>query len=106
MATYLALRRRDLRSLQLALMPLGLSSLGRCEPRVLENLDAVLQALAAITDNRTLPGRAARLERALSELGIAHDVKEYPGAGHSFLNRINAGRILSFFDEHLRAAAD
>jgi carboxymethylenebutenolidase len=80
--------------------------------------------------DRMLPGRAARLERALSELGIAHDVKEYPGAGHSFLNRINAGpifgtvltvtgfnhhhssaedawrRILSFFDEHLRAAGD
>jgi carboxymethylenebutenolidase len=76
--------------------------------------------------DRTLPGRAARLERALGELGIAHDVKEYPGAAHSFLNRINAGpilgpvltvvgfnhhhssaedawrRILGFFEEHLR----
>jgi carboxymethylenebutenolidase len=79
--------------------------------------------------DRTLPGRAARLERALTDLGIAHDVKEYPGAGHSFLNRINAGpilgpvltvtgfnydhpsaedawrRILTFFDEHLRATS-
>ena len=78
----------------------------------------------------TLPGRAARLERALSELGIAHDVKEYPDAGHSLLNRPNAGpilgpvlavtgfdlhhpsaeyawrRILSFFDEHLRPAGE
>jgi carboxymethylenebutenolidase len=77
--------------------------------------------------DRTLRGRAQRLEQALSELGVAHDVKEYPGAGHSFLNRINAGpvlgrvvsitgfnyhhpsaedawgRILSFFDEHLAA---
>jgi carboxymethylenebutenolidase len=76
----------------------------------------------------TLRGRAERLERALDELGIVHDVKEYPDAGHSFLNRINAGpvlgtvlavtrfnhhhpsaedawrRILSFFDEHLHAA--
>ena len=76
----------------------------------------------------TLPGRAARLERALDELRIAHDVKEYPDAGHSFLNRINAGpvlgtvltvtrfnhhhpsaedawqRILSFFHQHLRPA--
>jgi pyruvate kinase len=49
LAAYLALRRRDLRPLQLALMPLGLSSLGRCESRVLESLDAVLQALEAIT---------------------------------------------------------
>jgi carboxymethylenebutenolidase len=77
----------------------------------------------------TLRGRAQRLEQALSELAIAHDVKEYPQAGHSFLNRINAGpllgsllhvtrfnhhhpsaedawrRILTFFDEHLREAS-
>ena len=76
--------------------------------------------------DRALPGRAARLERALTSLGIEHDVKEYPDAGHSFLNRINAGpvlgqvlrftafdyhhpsaedawrRILTFFDAHLR----
>jgi carboxymethylenebutenolidase len=79
--------------------------------------------------DRMLRGRAERLDRALGELGIPHDVKEYPDAGHSFLNRINAGpilgsllhvahfdhhhasaedawrRILSFFDEHLRDAA-
>ena len=48
LAAYLALRRHDLRSLQLALMPLGLSSLGRCESRVIESLDAVLAALGAI----------------------------------------------------------
>jgi carboxymethylenebutenolidase len=77
----------------------------------------------------TLRGRAERLERALSELEIPHDVKEYPDAGHSFLNRINAGpvlgtavrlarfnyhhpsaedawgRILGFSDEHLRGEA-
>jgi pyruvate kinase len=46
LAAYLALRRRDLRDLQLALMPLGLSSLGRCESRVLENLDASTAMLA------------------------------------------------------------
>ena len=48
LARYLALRRRDLRPLQEALMPLGLSSLGRCEARVLPNLDAVIASLAAI----------------------------------------------------------
>jgi carboxymethylenebutenolidase len=77
----------------------------------------------------TLRGRAARLEQALSELGVPHDVKEYEEAGHSFLNRIDAGpilgsvvhlarfdhhhpsaedawgRILTFFDEHLRVSA-
>ncbi|MGA2396130.1 MAG: pyruvate kinase [Candidatus Lustribacter sp.] len=46
LAHYLALRRRDLREVQLALMPLGLSSLGRCESHVLPNLDAVIAALS------------------------------------------------------------
>ena len=78
----------------------------------------------------TLRGRAKRLEDALSALGVPHDVKEYPDAGHSFMNRINAGpgfgtvlsitrfnyhhpsaedawhRILDFFDAHLRAGAE
>ena len=73
-----------------------------------------------------LRGRAQRLERALASAGVSHDVKEYPDAGHSFLNRFNAGplltpllhvggvgyhhpsaenawrRILAFFAEHLR----
>lgn len=46
LAAYLALRRRDLRELQLAMMPFGLSSLGRCESRVLENLDANIAILS------------------------------------------------------------
>jgi carboxymethylenebutenolidase len=76
----------------------------------------------------TLRGRAERLEQALTELSVPHDVKEYPEAGHSFMNRINAGpvlgtavglarfnyhhasaedawrRILDFFDAHLAPA--
>jgi len=36
--------------------------------------------------DRTLRGAAAKLELALSGAGVAHDVKEYPDAGHSFLN--------------------
>lgn len=75
--------------------------------------------------DRTMPGRADRLRRALDTLGVPHDVKEYPEAGHSFLNRIHVGpalnpvmrflafdyhhpsaedawrRILTFFGEHL-----
>jgi carboxymethylenebutenolidase len=68
---------------------------------------------------------AEKLGAALSAAGVVHDVKEYPGAGHSFLNRPSLGpaapllrvagigyhgpsaedawgRILRFFDEHLR----
>jgi len=36
--------------------------------------------------DRTLRGAAVKLERALTAAGVAHDVKEYPDAGHSFLN--------------------
>jgi pyruvate kinase len=46
LAHYIALRRHELRELQLELMPWGLSSLGRCEARVVESLDAVIDALA------------------------------------------------------------
>ena len=36
--------------------------------------------------DRTLRGAAGRLDRALTTVGVDHDVKEYPGAGHGFLN--------------------
>jgi pyruvate kinase len=48
LAYYLALRRRDLRPLQAALIPWGLSSLGRLENRVIPNLDAVLTTLGVL----------------------------------------------------------
>ncbi len=34
----------------------------------------------------SLRGAAARLDQALTAVGVAHDVKEYPEAGHGFLN--------------------
>ncbi|MBM7808828.1 carboxymethylenebutenolidase [Geodermatophilus bullaregiensis] len=75
-----------------------------------------------------LRGAAARLGTTLTSLGVEHDVHEYPDAGHSFLNRHSTGpfsplerlaglafhepsaedawgRILRFFDRHLRSAA-
>jgi carboxymethylenebutenolidase len=75
--------------------------------------------------DRMLPGVAAKLETILTEAGVPHDVKEYPGVGHSFMNEFPtpgplrfvenvAGlaysrpeaedawrRILAFFSEHL-----
>ncbi len=75
----------------------------------------------------TLRGAAAKLDGALDRAGVVHDVKEYPKAGHSFLNDADAGprvlqplqrvlgvkpepesaadawtRIDSFFHHHLR----
>ena len=78
------------------------------------------------TKDRGLRRAAVELETVLTELGVEHDVKEYAEAGHSFLNRHNAGpfsvleriaglsyhepsaqdawsRILVFFDRHLRS---
>ena len=37
--------------------------------------------------DRSLSGAAARLEQALTRLAIDHDVKEYPEAGHAFLQQ-------------------
>jgi len=45
--------------------------------------------------DRGLRGRAERLERALTSAGVEHDVKEYPDAGHSFMNRFNSGPLLT-----------
>ncbi len=36
--------------------------------------------------DRPLKGSAAKLDAALERQGVPHDVKEYPKAGHSFLN--------------------
>ncbi|TFD89835.1 dienelactone hydrolase family protein [Cryobacterium serini] len=45
--------------------------------------------------DRSLIGAAARLDSSLDRLKIAHDVKEYPGAGHAFLNDVETGpRVL------------
>lgn len=45
--------------------------------------------------DRTLPGAAAKLKSVLDGLGVENDVKEFPLAGHSFLNDTEAGpRVL------------
>jgi pyruvate kinase len=52
---YLALRRRDLRPLQLRLAALGLSSLGRAESHVLATVDAVRIVLHRLSDSSWQP---------------------------------------------------
>jgi carboxymethylenebutenolidase len=99
-----------------------------------DDLDGVLRGACPIVasyggKDRTLRGAAARLEPALERAGVPHDVKEYPGAGHSFLNTHPFGpggallrvagvgyhgpsaedawqRILRFFDAQLRDQAE
>ncbi|MCA1224615.1 dienelactone hydrolase family protein [Saccharopolyspora sp. 6M] len=74
--------------------------------------------------DRALRGAADLLESHLTELGVPHDVEEYPDAGHGFANKLKVGpfgpllrvagigydreadedawrRVLSFFAEHL-----
>ncbi|HYO85087.1 MAG TPA: dienelactone hydrolase family protein [Dermatophilaceae bacterium] len=43
--------------------------------------------------DRTLPGAADRLEAALDQLNVDHDVREYPGVGHGFLNDHREGEV-------------
>src|SRR3984957_11492587 len=96
-----------------------------------KNLDTALGGACPVVASygardRMLKGAAAKLEAALTERGIPHDVKEYPDAGHSFLEQFPVGplapvlrvaglgyeaasaddawrRIRAFFDEHLAA---
>jgi carboxymethylenebutenolidase len=41
--------------------------------------------------DRTLPGAAAKLESVLDGMGVENDVKEFPQAGHAFLNDAETG---------------
>ena len=61
-----------------------------------KQLDEVLRGACPIVasygaKDRSLRGTAAKLEGTLERAGVEHDVKEYPDAGHSFLNRHDFG---------------
>jgi carboxymethylenebutenolidase len=47
--------------------------------------------------DRSLTGAAAKLETVLTAHGIPHDVKEYPDAGHAFLNDADSGPAVARF---------
>ncbi|MCG8584634.1 MAG: pyruvate kinase, partial [Pirellulales bacterium] len=70
---YVALRRQDVRPLQEQLVALGLSSLGRCESYVLDNVNKVLGILATIEHRQVppTPADAINFERG-RELIRAH----------------------------------
>lgn len=97
-----------------------------------KDLDAALAGACPLVGSYpgrdpSLRGAAATLEQALTRRQVPHDIKEYPGAGHSFLNDapngprllrpltrvMNVGphpassadawrRIEAFLDEHLK----
>ena len=95
-------------------------------PDDLASLDGACPIVASFgARDLGLKGAAQRLGSALLERGIPHDVKEYPEAGHAFMDRFNTGplspvlkvaglgyhhpsaedawgRILRFFAEHLQ----
>jgi pyruvate kinase len=74
LALWLALRRRDLRGIQLALMPFGVSSLGRCDSRVLANLDAVVRMLAVfVGEEDPGPRESARFFEGMERLRTQTD---------------------------------
>jgi carboxymethylenebutenolidase len=57
-------------------------------PRDDETLAAVCPVVASFGGRDGIFGRGGgRLETALTRLGVEHDVKTYPDAGHSFMNR-------------------
>lgn len=103
--------------------------------RLPKDIDAVLGGACPIVASYggrdgSLKGAAATLESALERNAVPHDVKEYPTAGHSFLNDAPSGpkilrpifrqvlgvgpdpvaaqdawgRIEAFFGEHLEGA--
>ena len=61
-----------------------------------EDLDAAMAGACPIVgsyggrDNQ-LKGSADRLAEALTKAGVEHDIKEYPTAGHAFLNETETG---------------
>lgn len=63
--------------------------------RLPKNLEGALRGACPVVASYggldgTLKGAAARLESALASEGVEHDVKEYPDAGHSFMNHSSA----------------
>lgn len=60
--------------------------------RIPKKLEAAMQGSCPLVASyggrdKSLKGVAAKLDSALESAGVDHDVKEYPEAGHSFMNQ-------------------
>jgi len=61
-------------------------------PKTADELRGVCPVLGGFGGRDALfAGQGARLETLLQELGVPHDVKTYPDAGHSFMSRHEPG---------------
>jgi carboxymethylenebutenolidase len=83
-------------------------------PRPLEAVARSCPIMGSYPEQDFTANAARRLESALEQYKVPHDLKIYPGARHSFFNEYGrtyqaeaAGdawrRTLAFFDEHLRS---
>ncbi|MHB8825957.1 MAG: pyruvate kinase, partial [Thiobacillus sp.] len=98
---YLALRRRDLRPLQLRLAELGLSSLGRAESHVLATIDAVLAVLHRLLQRAWQP---ASEESAV--MSFAHGDRLLAEHTDALLGPMNTGRKVRIMVTMPSEAAD
>ena len=98
---YLALRRRDLRPLQLRLAAMGLSSLGRAESNVLATIDAVLRILHPLAQ-RDAPADLANA----AGVDFAHGQRLLAAHTEALLGSPAAGREVRIMVTVPREAAD
>jgi len=63
-------------------------------PRRAESLRKICPVVAGFGElDAPLRSHARRLEQHLSELKVPHDVKVYPGVGHSYMNDLGDGAV-------------
>ncbi|HEU4743533.1 MAG TPA: dienelactone hydrolase family protein [Meiothermus sp.] len=81
-------------------------------PRPLEAVRRACPVVGSYPEKDFTAAAGKKLDEVLDEYGVPHDIKVYPGAGHSFFNHGRNynpeaaedawKRVLSFFSEHLR----
>lgn len=83
-------------------------------PRPLDAVKRVCPVVGSYPEKDFTASAGRALDEALDRHGVAHDIKFYPGAGHSFFNDRSRAhhkdsaadswtRVLQFFGEHLAA---
>jgi len=86
-------------------------------PRPLKAVVRACPVVGSYPERDFTAGAGRALDAALDRYKISHDVKIYPGAGHSFFNRFGRSydeaasadawrRTLKFFEERLRVASE